>query len=474
VRIALTAAVLMTVVGLLSACANGKEIPPGDAALTGIWGTPAVIADTGERRTYVSTGGGRFRAFDGVTYPRVAVGAPGRAILLWHAREGPGYRPYASRIEPGRGWGPPEPVTDPRDGYSLANVFASHAVALAPDGEAVAVWGRAGCVESSRSSPGQSWTAPQAIAEGGAPRIGSDAAGRVVTLFFGPYDYSQRWSPIRWTQHTASWSAPETVYLGPVESGPFTNSPDLAVAPSGASLAVWIHGSNREVWVAPLAPGAEPAAISRVDRGSVLEIAVAAGNGGAVVAYRWEDAIWVQHSTGPNGGAGWSAPQRLSDPAPPGFVRRVEAMSLAADPAGNAVVVWTEGEYPLAVISHSYAVRSRRFLRSKGSWERILTIVGASGYPSSGVKVAVSAAGNALAVWRHAELVSGVGYTYTMSASHLAGGRWGPVERLRTRTTELSPPEVAMDREGNAVVAWAETEGIRARVVAVGFRATRR
>ena len=136
----------------------------------------------------------------------------------------------------------------------------------------------------------------------------------------------------------------------------------------------------------------------------------------------------------PASAAGWLAPEDLSkDDQPKG------SPQLAADPAGDVIVVWEgkEGE--------TWGIQSA-FRPVGGVWEAPRTVSAEGTDP----QVAMDAAGNAVVVWR----TSNGSDEVIQSASRPAGGEWGSGVTISGKGHDSSSPALAMNARGDAVAVW--------------------
>jgi hypothetical protein len=198
---------------------------PGGFRVEAVEGDVAGLAD---RTPATLSRPGKVRAL------RLAVGADGRALLMW--TEASGLRARA-RSAPGALWGSVEPIADRPTGPTVL------ALALTPGGEALAAW-RAGRghgaqrIHAARRGPFGGWSAPTMLSGAGVIDGPSLAAGRdggaeaVWTRSLGP-------RTTRWVAEHArrpaggAWRAlkPLTASTGPVAY------PAVTVTPAGPLLA---------------------------------------------------------------------------------------------------------------------------------------------------------------------------------------------------------------------------------------------
>jgi len=133
----------------------------------------------------------------------------------------------------------------------------------------------------------------------------------------------------------------------------------------------------------------------------------------------------------------WLAPKSLSAAGNGGDP------TIALDAAGDAFAVW---------VRSGAAQASER--PAGGTWSAAQGIAG-SCVNASGVQLAVSQAGRAVAVW---ECPKG-GNTIVQGATRPARGIWSAPHDLSAPGHDAHAPQLALDRAGDAVVVWARSNG---------------
>ncbi|MBM4429500.1 MAG: hypothetical protein FJ026_04020, partial [Chloroflexi bacterium] len=123
-----------------------------------------------------------------------------------------------------------------------------------------------------------------------------------------------------------------------------------------------------------------------------------------------------------------------------------ESPSLAADSAGNLYAIWAD--YRGSAIEIRWA-----YCPAGGTWQPSEEVNPASTTAPVGPKIAVDGAGNLYAVWLDDYgSVDAIYFTYRP-----AGGAWEPSQVISpTAETQVSP-SLAVNRRGEAVVAWAQS-----------------
>jgi hypothetical protein len=208
-----------------------------------------------------------------------------------------------------------------------------------------------------------------------------------------------------------------------------------------------------------LAPAAEagwlpPVAISASDGHVSAPPHVVLDSAGDATAV-WSAEGQVESAYRP-AGEGWEAPVDLSNPEPagegivgPGNGR---APVIAVDGAGDVTVVWESWAEGMTLIE---AVERP----AGGAWP-LPTVIGEEPTASSPEPwVAVDSAGDAVAVWKKAEVIQ--------SAYRVAGGSWGAP--IAISGEESFVPQAAMNAAGDATVVWMAHRGGRY-VVESAFR----
>jgi hypothetical protein len=136
----------------------------------------------------------------------------------------------------------------------------------------------------------------------------------------------------------------------------------------------------------------------------------------------------------------WLAPVDLSAPGDSALFPHV-----AVDPRGNAVAVWEHFE------GTNFVVQAAVRPAATGVWQAPVDLSAPSESTNTSPQVAVDRRGNAVAVW---ELFNGPNYVVQASVRPAASGVWQTPVDLSAAGDDTSP-QVAVDRRGNAVAAWA-------------------
>jgi hypothetical protein len=217
--------------------------------------------------------------------------------------------------------------------------------------------------------------------------------------------------------------------------------PSVALDASGHAVAVWIEGSQVQAasWSAgssdavrtPLTP------VSGANFGSFPKVAFDA-NGNALAVWSIYDGVddVVQAAFRPAGGSFGSA-QTISAAGQNAWDAQV-----AFDGQGNALAIWTRSDGANARIEAAF--------RPVGGSFGAADVISESGQGATEPQLAFDGAGNAIAVWLRSD---GTKWR-VQAATRPAGGSFGPAETLSEAGESASTPQLAVDPQGDALVAW--------------------
>jgi hypothetical protein len=234
--------------------------------------------------------------------------------------------------------------------------------------------------------------------------------------------------------------------------------PHVAVDPQGNALAVWAQfdgalGNN--VWANRYTAGvgwgtAVQIETSGIDNSEGARVVMdAAGNGLAVWRKREVTIdVWANRYTA---GVGWGTAGRIeTDDA-----GNANNPQLAIDASGNALAVWSQDDG-----LHTNIV-ANRYTAGVG-WGTATLIESDSAGDASIPQIACAANGDAVAVWVQSDGTRG----NVVSNRYTAGAGWGAATLVETAPVDVYDPQIAVDRDGNAVAIWAQFDGTHTNVVA--------
>jgi hypothetical protein len=237
-----------------------------------------------------------------------------------------------------------------------------------------------------------------------------------------------------------AWLAPSDLS----EAGQDANFPQVALDPAGNAIVVWTrwNGTNWVVQTTARPVGSDwqpPVALSETGQDAYDPELARDGAGNAVAVWRrWDGSNWVvQAAARPTGGS-WQSAVDLSQPG-----QDADYQDVGLDAAGNAVAVWRRSDGTNTIVQA--AIRP-----AAESWQPAVDLSQA-GADAHQPRVALDAAGNAIAIWRR-----NMPNSIVQAAVRPAGGSWSPAVNLSQPANDVSAfsPQVALDGMGNAVAVW--------------------
>jgi hypothetical protein len=263
-----------------------------------------------------------------------------------------------------------------------------------------------------------------------------------------------------WTFRTqdGSWGFPLTFL-----SSAALFAVNTAVGRGGDVVTVWVDGTTtpQRFLSSRFVPGTgfSPAQQIVADGTGVFSPAIAvdpAGNAIAVWGRSVTGSITLQASRLTPGGA-WSAPVVVENNAVPPSLIQVQT-----DAAGNALALWVRQD--TSVSPQISTVVTSSFAPAAGwSTPVVVTTVNGSVFPA----LAVGPTGEAMAVWQLAVPSQGI-----VADRFVPATGWGTPQLIEADAGFALGPQVAIDPAGNAVAVWAQTDGTRFNVVANRFTPT--
>jgi hypothetical protein len=396
----------------------------------------------------------------------MAVNAAGDAVAAWYAFV-EGRRRIQAAFRPAGGtW-----AVQTLSGLASTSEVPSLAVGLDAAGNAIAVWpgsdGMNTIVQASVRPVGGFWQGAEYLSAHGSDardtHLAMNAAGEAVAV----------WTRSSGTQAIVqasvrpaggTWGAPVDLSATGLVARPM-----VALNTAGDAAVVWLTAedepSGRVHRVhAAVRPAGEPwGAAENLSSEPGGEAQVAVGEGGTVIA------IW----TGPNGvrsgvrpaGGSWLPAEDISPADGNTFHPQI-----AVAPGGEAIAAWVQHTDTGMVIRS--AARP-----SGGPWQLPAQDLSAARAVTIRPRIAIDAAGRAVAVWETFEGTYGpspVGEWATKSSFRPPGGPWQPEQRVSAVGQSASEPQVALDGSGNALAVWrhASADGLTDTIQASAYDAT--
>lgn len=327
--------------------------------------------------------------------PRIAVDPAGNAVAVWSRFDGTDYRVQAASKPVAGAWGAPVDLSAPGEDAGEPQV------AIDPAGNAVAAWSR------------------------------SNGANTIIQAASKPVG--------------GAWGAPDDLSL----PGQDADEPDVALDQAGNAVAVWqrSNGANSIVQTVSKPVGGTWGAMIPLSAAGEdafgAEVAVNAA-GDAVAAWqRFEGADTIAQAVTKPAGAEWGSLTSLSVVGADAFVS-----GAAVDPAGNVVVLWWRSNGSHQVIQAASKPVGAAWLAP--------TTLSLPGQTAHAADVAFDQAGNAIAVWQRQN--DGTNFTI-QSAGQPVGGSWGAPVDLSAPGQDTSGASVAISPAGDAVAVWSRAAG---------------
>jgi hypothetical protein len=333
---------------------------------------------------------------------------------------------------------------------------------LAANGNAVAVWredeNNVSSIWASTYTPAVGWAAAKLLetsnlGSAAFAQVKWDAAGNAMAIwqqYDGTYTsiYSARFTP------AGDWAAAELVENLPI---PNAGIPQIAFDPAGSATAVWVGqdvGSRQySAWSNRYTPSTgwgTPELLESDESGDVGRIQVVVDADGNAFAV-WDQSINNQRRIQANRfspAGGWAGATVIEDNAD-GNARDVQ---VAVDATGHAVAVWSRNNNgPIST------VQANRYVPGSG-WNAAHISVTTDGQ-SQQPQLAMDPAGNAVVVW--SQITSNRANVWASSYSPTTGSFAVPVLLENEDIYDALEPQVSMDAQGNAIAVWLQTTALQ-------------
>jgi hypothetical protein len=391
--------------------------------------------------------------------PDLAVDGMGNAIVVWIRFQLGGSHPVIqARRRSASGTLSSVQTLSKADAYDPR-------VALDPDGNAIVVWQRSdgtnNRVQSRRRSASGTLSAVQTLSKAGQdaldPEIVLDHHGNAIVVW-------RRFDGANWRIQARRRSASGT--LGPVQTlskaGQDALGPQVVMDANGNAIVGWTRfdGAHYRIQLRPRSSSGmlgSTQTLSEAGQDAFGPQLGVDGVGNAVVVWGRSDGTNGRIQLRRRSASGTISPvQTLS-----GAGQSAGDAHVAVDGQGNALVVWSRSN------GTNNQVQARRRSVSAGALSSVQTLSDAD-LDTYDPRVVVMANGNAVVVWR----VWNAGFDGRIQARRRSSsGTLSPVQTLSDPVFLPYGPALALDRTGNAVVAWSLSGHSRSVVQAARFKA---
>lgn len=341
----------------------------------------------------------------------------------------------------------------PEDVFVIGNAIGGPASTMLDNGRILTFY-RAINMQTSLYTPGQGWVDEEVSASFGFnQRLASNDTGDAV-LVWESSGNNQNPSDIlrnRYSQATGAFSGEELVENDEVDRA-FSAEVDLDDA--GNVIIVFsrpMTGNNYSYYDAAMGQWTTAAQISGLQFG-INRATRMMGDGRAIVAARVrgfgndEDSIeaWIYEPSTDT----WSE----SGPVETSATEEAVLPNVVVDADGNIFIAWLQR--PRGGFSSAWV---NRYDAATDSWGTAQLLEGAEGTVSTGIGLAVDAAGNAIALWTQDLGTNGDRRFRIRTARYVAADdEWTPPEQLDDETAVGGAvgAGIAMDAAGNAIAIW--------------------
>jgi hypothetical protein len=383
---------------------------------------------------------------------QIAVDANGNAFAVWERNDGLRIHVMANRYVAGKGW-EKEQLIETND---LGNA-RSPQIAVDTNGNSIAVWhqygedGSAPSIWANRYVAGEGWGTAQLIETDGtappmcctpaySPQISMDTNGNALVVWQQSDGTRQNIWVNRYLAGTG-WGTAELIETN--NSGSAT-APQIAFDAGGNALAVWeqYDGTRISIWANRYVAGAAWGTAELIETnnaGDAVTPKIALDASGNAIAV-WQQSDGIRANVWANRyvvGAGWGKAELIETEA----AWHANEPQVAVSANGNAMAVWRQGGN-----DGLWGIWANRYTPGAG-WsapEPIETITKHAFTP----QIAVDANGNAIAVW---------GQDFSTWANRYTTGQgWGVAELIESKTYSTTNPQIAFNANGNATAVWTQ------------------
>jgi hypothetical protein len=342
--------------------------------------------------------------------------------------------------------------------------------AVAADGSSLVVWTQSDGMRTNlwgnRYLPGSGWGEPVVIdvsdsADVSKPRLAIDPDGYAMVLWRESDGLAdQLW--VADFSPALGWGTPASL-----SSAASLGDARLVIRTDGSVVAVWsqgdVAGTDGTVWSASYVAGAWGSA-SRIESGTALNTAslqLAADASGNMLA------VWSATADGQSydlvynrldAAAGWGSAQVMRSGLLGDTTAPVVTAQLAMNSAGEAVLVWGESASPNSIWASRYS--------AAGGWETAAVLDSSDTVGAYMPTVAIDEAGNAITAWAQSDGTSEVLY----ATRYAAGTGWDGVPVVLSVASRpshpgnVSAPVLKMSDEGNAILSWQQGDGVQSNI----------
>jgi hypothetical protein len=306
------------------------------------------------------------------------------------------------------------------------------------------------------------------------PRVAADAGSAIIVWQQNDGSFSRAYKS---EYRNSVWTHPTTTAERFDPGGAHVMSQQTAVDGSGNAIIVWVQDQmgiykseyRSGVWSHPTS-SADRVNNSGTTGASVPQVAMD-NNGNAIIVWQQSDGSRQQIYMREYRAGNWSpVPALTSRFSPSG--QDAYNPQVAMDNNGNSIVVWEQND---GTTANTYSQIYKREYRS-GAWSPVPALtsrVSPTGEHAFWPQVAMDDRGNAMITWMQHYATSVacgfMGFSGPCSAIFMSEYRNNVWTSPTSTSQHISPtangtttsvPSVAMDGNGNAIIAWAQSDGV--------------
>jgi PKD domain len=232
-------------------------------------------------------------------------------------------------------------------------------------------------------------------------------------------------------------------------AGRDAEDPQVAVDPAGAAVAVWTRFDGIHTIVQA---AVRPAGGSWVPSGDLSvagrdaeepDVGIDAAGNAVAVWRRHDGSKYIVQSATKPAGGAWQEPVNLSAAG-----ETAKEPRLAVNAAGDAVAIWTRFDGLDFIVQA--AVRP-----AGGGWQAALPL-SAAGQDAEEPRVAIDSAANAVALWSRYD-----GSRFVVQSARRFAGTWEKPLDVSAAGQNAEEPQVALGSAGSAVAIWSRFDGAK-------------
>jgi len=412
--------------------------------------------------------------------PKVAMDRNGNAIITWLESDGSNDQIFMSEYRSGS-WTHPLDLADniSPDGQDASDPE----VAMDDNGNAIIAWYQSdGSNEQIFMSEYRSgsWSHPLDLADNISPngqhaynpQVAMDNNGNAIITW--EQSDGSNVQIFKSEYRSGGWTHPANLADNISPNGQNARYPEVAMDNNGNAIIAWYQsdGSNKQIFMSEYRSGtwSHPADLTdkiSPDGQDAYDPQVAMDdNGNAIIAWYQSDGTKMQIFMSEYRSGGWAYPADLADNISPDG-EHVSDPQVAMDDNGNAIITWAQSD------GSNWQIFKSEY--RSGGWSHPASLAdnispdGQDAYIVCSPQVAMDDNGNAIITWEQWN-----GSNWQIFKSEYRNGTWthpaGLADNISPDGQIAYYPSVAMGNNGNAIITWAQSDGINEQIFMSEYR----